>query len=509
MATEAKEKYFVVVAVMLAAFMEVMDTAVVNVSLPHIAGNLSATVDEATWVITSYIVANAIMIPLNGWLTHYVGRKRLLMIVVSGFTISSMLCGFAPTLPLLVAFRVMQGITGGGLQPLSMSILLEMFPNEERQKGLAIWGFGMVFAPILGPTLGGWLTDTASWRWVFFINLPVCVLALLFISAYVHDPAHIKRRSSRIDVMGIILLVFGMGSLQTVFDKGQQDDWFSSPFIVALSVVAGVALTVFIVREWNARDPLVRLRLFKERNFVLGAAIGMVMYFVLFGSLILMPLFMQTVLGWPAVTTGLWTGPRGIGSFLGMFFFQFRFSKRIDPRVLVTMGFAATGLVFVEYGRFSMYTGVWNIVIPQIFQGFAMVFAFIPLTALSMAFIKNEEIPYASSLSSTVRNIGSSLGISCVGTFLARHTQVNTVRLGSQVYAGNPVIRQWAETFQHALGIGHAQAMRLAMERAYAVMQAQANALSFIQLFQGFSYLFIVILPIAFFMKRPLSKRRS
>lgn len=500
-------KYLIVFAVMSSTIMEIVDTSVVNVSLPHIAGSLSASIDEATWVLTSYIVANAVMIPLTGWLSHFVGRKRLLLTVVTGFTISSMLCGLAPSLPLLVFFRVMQGITGGGLQPLSQSVLLETFPPQERGRAMAIWGLGVVFAPIIGPTLGGWITQTYSWRWVFFINLPIGITSLLLISAYIHDPHYIKRASSRIDGVGIALLVLGMGALQTVFDKGQQEDWFSSSLIVTLTIIAAVILPTFIIREIYSKDPLVKLRLFKGWNFCCGSIIAVVMYFVLYGSLVLIPLFMQTVLGWSALTTGLWTSPRGLGSLAGMILlFWVPWFKKVDGRKLVTAGFGATGLLFFMYARMNLNSGTWDIVVPQVVQGLALALAFVPLTTLTMSFVKLEDMPYATSLYSTIRNIGSSIGISFVATYLDRRNQIHHAILAENMVPGNPQVREFIGGLRHYFELRGSDA-HLAGQQAVAIlykeMLRQANILSFLDAFRLLGTLFLIITPIALRMKRP------
>src|SRR6476659_4464525 len=290
--------WIVAVAVMFATFMEVLDTTVVNVSLPHIAGNLSATIDESTWVLTSYLVANAIILPLTGWLARHFGRKRLLMTSVAGFTISSLLCGMAPNLRLLVAFRLLQGATGGAMQPLSQAVLLEAFPPHERGKAMGFWGLGIVVAPILGPVLGGWLTDTYSWRWVFYINLPVGIVSLVMTKLYVFDPAYLRQETVKIDYWGIGLLALWIGSLQIALDLGQERDWFSSPFITALIVTSVIGVVAFIIREWVVKEPVVDLHVFKDRSFATGVFLMTVLGFVLYGSLVLLPIMLQTLLGY-------------------------------------------------------------------------------------------------------------------------------------------------------------------------------------------------------------------
>ena len=310
--------WIVAVAVMFATFMEVLDTTVVNVSLPHIAGSLSASVDEASWALTSYLVANAIILPMTGWLANYFGRKRTLLAAVFGFTTASFLCGLAPTLPTLIFFRIIQGATGGCLQPLSQAVMLEAFPPRDRGKAMAFWGLGIVVAPMLGPVLGGWLTDNYSWRWVFYINLPVGLMSIIMTRLFIFDPPYIRRSNRGIDYWGIGMLAVGVGALQVVLDKGQEEDWFSSNWMLALAIIAAVAIVWFVVHEMRTRDPVVHLRVFKDRTYSAGVFLMTILGFVLYGSMLLLPIFLQTLLGYPALDAGVAMAPRGLGSFLMM-----------------------------------------------------------------------------------------------------------------------------------------------------------------------------------------------
>lgn len=431
------KRWLVAIAVMSSAVMEVLDTSVVNVSLPHIAGSLSSTVDEATWVLTSYIVANAIILPITGWLSNYFGRKRLLMTVVTGFTLSSVLCGMAPSLPFLIFFRVLQGSTGGGLQPLSQSVLLEEFPGPERGKAMSFWGLGIVAAPVLGPTLGGWITQNYSWRWVFYINVPIGIISLILIYLYVFDPPYIKRGSMRFDTWGMGMLAIGMGALQIMLDKGQEDDWFGSRFITTLAVTASVMLTAFIIRELRTPQPLVKLSLFKYRTFAAGIAIVTVLGFVLYGSLVSLPLFMQELLGWNAETAGIWTSPRGIATAACMPFVGYLLGKRWDARWMLVFGCIIGSMAFFGYASMDLNSGTWDILGHQINQGIGQTFLFVPLTILVMDPIPKEETPYATSLYSVMRNIGSSMGISFVTTLLARRSQFHQARLAGNIATSN------------------------------------------------------------------------
>src|SRR5579863_5401478 len=310
--------WIIATSVMFSTFMEILDTTVVNVSLPHIAGNLSSTVDEATWALTSYLVANAIILPITGWLANHFGRKRLLMMSVVGFTAASFLCGLSPSLPFLIVFRIIQGACGGGLQPLSQAILLEAFPQQKRGQAMAFWALGIVVAPMLGPVLGGWLTDNYSWRWVFYINVPIGVLSVLLTYFFIFDPHYLRKKSLGIDYWGIGLLVLGIGSLQILLDKGQEDDWFGSQFITVLAVLAVIGLTGLIIRELKTAHPVMDLGVFRYRSFAIGTSLMTAVGLVLYGSTVLLPLLMQEVLGFTATRAGITNVPRGMASFIAM-----------------------------------------------------------------------------------------------------------------------------------------------------------------------------------------------
>src|SRR5580704_15313346 len=330
--------WLIAIAVMSSTFMEVLDTTVVNVSLPHIAGNLSASTDEATWTLTSYLVANAIILPMTGWLASTFGRKRLLMLSVTGFTVASFFCGLAPTLPFLIFFRVIQGACGGGLQPLSQAILLESFPAEKRGQAMAFWALGIVVAPMLGPVAGGWLTDNYSWRWVFYINVPIGIVALILTQIFIFDPHYLRHREKRgIDFWGIGLLTIGIGSLQIMLDKGQEDDWFGSRFIVTLAILAVVGLSALIVRELTAEHPVLDLTVFKYRSYAVSTFLMTLIGFVLYGSTVLLPLLMQVILGYTATEAGITNLPRGLASFLIMPIVG-RLIGKIDQRKLLGIG---------------------------------------------------------------------------------------------------------------------------------------------------------------------------
>jgi DHA2 family multidrug resistance protein len=500
--------WLIAVAVMFATFMEVLDTTVVNVSLPHIAGSLSSTIDEATWALTSYLVANAIILPMTGWLASVFGRKNLLMLSVVGFTAASFLCGLAPTLGSLIFFRILQGATGGALQPLSQAVLLEAFPPHDRGKAMAFWALGIVVAPILGPVLGGWLTDSYSWRWVFYINIPVGIASIVMTKLYIFDPPYLRAESRKVDYWGIGMLAVGIGALQFVLDKGQEDDWFSSPVILTLSIIAAVTLVSLVIHLLTTDDPVVDLRVFKERSYAVGVFLMTVVGFVLYGSMVLLPVMLQTLLGYPPLQAGIAMAPRGIGSFFMMPITGLMTGK-FDARKLLAAGLFVGGLTLLWLSVLNLQAGYWDIFWPQLLQGVGMSLLFVPLTTVSMDSIPREKMGNATSLFNLMRNIGGSIGIAATGTMLARNNQKTTSMLGSNITAFDPSSQ--GILYQLRAGFMAAGAdITTATERAYAavfgMVQQQATMVSFVSIFQLLGLLFIAIIPLVLLMKRPKSR---
>jgi DHA2 family multidrug resistance protein len=497
--------WLIAVSVMFATFMEVLDTTVVNVSLPHIAGNLSVSIDEATWALTSYLVANAIILPMTGWLAGMFGRKRLLMLSVVGFTASSFLCGLAPTLGTLILFRVMQGATGGALQPLSQAVLLEAFPPQDRGKAMGFWALGIVVAPILGPVLGGWLTDNYSWRWVFYINIPVGIASIVMTKLYIFDPAYLKLESRKVDYWGIGMLAVGIGALQIVLDKGQEEDWFSSNVIVTLAIVSAVTLVAVVIHELNTAEPIVDLRVFKERSYAVGVFLMTIVGFVLYGSMVLLPVMLQTLLGYPPLQAGIAMAPRGVGSFVMMPLTGWM-TGHFDARKLLTAGLIIGGGTLIWLSRLNLQAGYWDIFWPQLFQGAGMSLLFVPLTTIAMDRIPREKMGYATSLFNLMRNIGGSIGIAITGTLLARHSQSTAVTLSANVTAYDPASQSMIAGMRAAFMASGSDAVT-ATNRAYAavagLVQRQATMVSFVGIFQLLGVLFIALLPLILLMKRP------
>ena len=497
--------WVITIAVMISTFMEVLDTTVVNVSLPHIAGSLSATVDEATWVLTSYLVANAIILPITGWLANYFGRKKLLILSVTGFTAASFLCGLAPTLPVLIVCRILQGAAGGALQPLSQAVLLEAFPPEERGKAMGFWGLGIVVAPILGPVLGGWLTDSYSWRWVFYINIPIGILSIFMTKMFIFDPPYIKRTSTKIDFWGIGLLAVGIGALQVILDKGQEEDWFASHVIQILTVITVAGIAAFIWNELKTSEPVVQLGIFKFRTYSSGVFLMTMVGFVLYGSLVLLPLLMQTLLGYPSLQAGFALAPRGMGSFIAMPVVGAILSK-FDPRKLLGLGLVVGAATLFQLSRLTLDAGYWDFFWPQFIQGISLGLLFVPLTTISMGSIPKEAMGNATSLFNLMRNIGGSIGIAIATTILARHSQANTNVLVSHVDAYNPQATAMIDSMRSgfmARGSDFATATRQAYEAIFGMVQRQAAMLAFNGVFVTFGIIFLLMLPLLLLMKRP------
>jgi MFS transporter, DHA2 family, multidrug resistance protein len=504
--------WIVAFSVMFATFMEILDTTVVNVSIPHIAGNLASTVEEGTWVVTSYLVANAVILPMSGWLARYMGRKRLLLTCVAGFTLTSLACGLATSLPMLIVFRVLQGLTGGGLQPLAQAILLETFPKEKHGHAMAAFGIGILLAPILGPTLGGWITDNYTWRWIFYLNLPVGIVSLLMMNAFVFDPPYIQRKQgSRIDLWGIGFLALGIGTLQVVLDTGQRKDWFSSNSIRFFATTCVIGLIAFVWREMKTAHPVVDLRALKERSFSTGVFIISLLGFVLYASLVLLPIYVQTLLNYPAYQAGLALSPRGIGALLTTPLAGYLTSK-IDPRRLLIFGLVLGSVTMFQLSHLNLNAGMNDIIWPQVLQGIGLSFLFIPLMASSMARISKEGMGNATSIFNLMRNIGGSFGIAIMTTFLTRRAQFHQNHLVENVHPGNLRLQEMLVGMQawfHSAGADKYTAGRKALAAVYGMVQRHAAMLSFVEAFWIMGVVFLLIVPLIFLLRNPIKEHAT
>jgi DHA2 family multidrug resistance protein len=473
------------------------------VALPHIAGNLSATSEEATWVLTSYLISNAIVLPATSWIAKYIGRKRFLIICIIIFTLASALCGAAPTLPILIIARILQGMGGGALQPIAQSVLLESFPPAKRGAAMAVYGMGIVVAPIIGPALGGWITDNYSWRWIFYINLPIGALAAFMANAFVEDPPYVRdQKPGKIDYLGFGLMALGLGALELTLDLGQQRDWFESGLIMFTAFVSALAIVSFVFWELYVDEPIVNLRVFLNRNFAIGCAAIASVGVVLYGSTALLPLFLQTLLGYPAVDSGLAVSPRGVGSIISMVIVG-RLIGKMDARYLIAFGFCVLALSTWMFTGINLYISQANIQIPMIISGFAMGFVFVPLTTLSMSTLPNEQIGNASGIYNLMRNTGGSIGIAIMTTLLARNSQVHQSVLAAHADPYNPTFQQYVQQIQQGFSgmFDPATATQAAYGQIYAIVARQAAVLAYIDDFRILAILCILCIPAGFFFK--------
>lgn len=498
--------WLVAVSVMIATFMEVLDTSIASVALPYIAGSVSATNDEATWVLTSYLVANAIILPTSTWFAQRFGRKRFLLICIVIFTVSSFACGAADSLAVILIARAVQGAGGGALQPLSQAILLESFPPHKRGQAMAMFSLGVVVAPVLGPTVGGWLTETYSWRWAFYINIPIGILAIIMIMRHVHDPIYIRdAKPGRFDGIGFGLLAIWLGALQIVLDKGQEDDWFGATWIRWTVTILVVFFIAFLAWELRQREPLVKLRIFLNRNFALGCALIGILGGVLYGLITLLPLFYQELLGYNALTAGLAVSPRGFGS-LAVIPLIGILSSRVDNRYLLAIGFAILGACGLWFAQVNLAIGQWSMLWPVIISGFGISMIFVPLATTSMAGLRNEEIGNATGLFNLMRNIGGSVGISIVNTVVMRHEQIHRVELSGHINAASGIFQQMlsgATSLTARTGGSPLQAYGM----INGMLAQQARLLAYVDDFQYLAAVCFACIPVVFFLRKAIARK--
>jgi len=480
--------WLIAVIVAMAAFMEVLDTSIANVALPYMAGSLGASNDQSTWVLTSYLVSNAIVLPLSGWFSGALGRKRFFMTCLVIFTISSLLCGIAPSLGALIFFRVLQGAGGGGLQPIAQAILADTFPPEKRGLAFALYGVTAIVAPTIGPTLGGWITDNYTWRWIFFINLPVGILALLLVFRIIEDPPWVKRGTGgvKIDYIGVALLTIGVGALQVMLDKGQEDDWFGSRFITTLAVLACVGLLSMVIWEWFQKHPIVDVRLYRDLNFLGANAMIFVLGIMLFSSLVMMPLFLQTLLGYTSESAGLVLSGGGLlllflTPVIGIL------SGKIQARYLIAFGWLALSLaMYYSTRQLDLQISFRSASMLRVAQVFGLGFLFVPINLVAFVTIPPEKSGSASGLINFMRNIGSSIGTSMVTTLLARRAQVRQAYLAAHAGPGQPAFTQAVAALTARLSASGVQAELAARKASGLVYQAligQATTLAYVDTF--------------------------
>jgi DHA2 family multidrug resistance protein len=504
----AANPWLIAAGVMLATFMEVLDTSVANVSLTHIAGTLSVSSDEATWVLTTYLVSNAVILPASSWLGRKFGRRRFLITCIAIFTIASVFCGLATSLGFLILARICQGAGGGALQPVAQAVMLETFPPEKRGSAMSVYAMGVVVAPILGPTLGGWLTDNYSWRWVFYINFPIGIAAILMCLRFLEDPPYLKNvPPGKVDFFGVGFLALWIGCLQIMLDKGQDANWFSSNFICWLAFLAVIGFIVFLVRELTVPNPIVNLHVLKDRNLAIGVVLNFTVGAVLYSTTAVIPLFLQLSLGYTSYQAGLIMSPRGIGAIIGSIVAG-RILPRIDGRLWMAQGAAVVGLGVFLLGGMNLYISPGDIIWPIIITGFGITSIFVPMFTFAVATMKPENMGDAAGLTSLVRNLGGSVGISLVTTLVTRGTQAHQALLVGDLTPFAAPFRNQLAVLQHSLSAQSGQAaMMQAYRLLYQTLQQQAALLAYVDKFRLLALICLALVPIIFAFRKGKAPR--
>jgi MFS transporter, DHA2 family, multidrug resistance protein len=503
--------WIIAMSVMLATFMEVLDTTVVSVALPNMAGGLASTNEEATWVLTSYLVANAIVLPASGWFSLRFGRKRFLLFCTGLFTFGSFLCGIAPSMPFLVLARMLQGAGGGALQPLSQAILLESFPRKKHGMAMAAFGIGVVVAPIIGPLLGGWLTDNYSWRWMFCINIPIGLLSIYLMSQYVEDPPYIKNASpGTIDAVGFGFLAIWLATLQIVLDKGQQEDWFASTWISWFSIISVSAVVLLIVRELRTPEPIVDLRVFRNRNFWVSNTLMGLISAGMYSSVTMVPLFVQLLLGYTAFSSGIATAPRGIGAMVAMPIVG-KLLSYVDGKWLVMIGVVLVVAATLMFGSLTLDVAMVDLVLPNILQGFGMALVMVPLMTIAVGTLPKEKMGNASGIFNLTRNLAGSIGISISATYLSRLAQVHQAHMVGHLSPFDPAFRERLAGFQGYLSplTGAPQAKIQAYALLNSIMLQQSTLKAFVDIFAWTAAITMIGIPAAFLLKKVIHRESS
>jgi MFS transporter, DHA2 family, multidrug resistance protein len=494
-------KWLIAAAVMMGAALEVLDSSIVNVSLPHMQGSFSASVDEIAWVLTSYLVANGVMIPLTGWISARFGRKRYFLMSVLGFVIASACCGAAKTLDQMVLFRLVQGVAGAAMIPSSQAILMETFPPEEQQMAMAVWGMGLMVAPILGPTVGGWITDNWNWRWNFYINLPIGAIAFLMVSAFVHDPTYLRTRNKggRVDYLGIILLVLSLGPLQIVVDRGQRSDWFSSPWVVWATAVSALSMVGLVIRELRVKEPVLELRFLKIPQFAAAVFSVVMLSFVLFGTGLLNPIFLQEYMGYTAWKAGIVMAPRAMGAMFAMLFAGQIARAGYDNKRLIGLSFVLMTVGLWSMAHWNLEVGLWQVIWPGIILGLGLGMCFPILSAAALTCVPREQMGYASSIYNMMRNTGAAIGIAYLTNMLVRNQQVHQAYLVQHFSVfdawrmGSAPNVPGAPTFHFLSQMVSGQRQGLGM--VYGLMQQQSAMLAFNDIYRMLTIIALLMIP--------------
>ncbi|MGE4558687.1 MAG: DHA2 family efflux MFS transporter permease subunit [Desulfobulbus sp.] len=505
MSSTPVNKWLVAATVMLPALLEVIDTSVANVALPNMQGSLNAGTDEVSWVLTSYLVANAVVLPMTGWLARCFGRKRFLMGCVVVFTLASLMCGAAVNLEMLIVCRIIQGAAGGALIPMSQAILLESFPRYQQGLANAIFGVGVMFGPVIGPILGGWLTDNFSWRWIFYINFPLGIVALLMVGSFVTDPSYLKRSKDSVDYWGLLLLTLGIGALQVVLDKGQQDDWFNSPFIVLCSIVSVVSLTLLVIVELRQRQPVVNLRLFRDISFSAGNLVMFMVGFGLYGAISIIPMHLQSMMGYTATQSGMVLAPGGLATLIAMPIAAVLMQK-IDGRKVVFIGLCCGAYSMFLLHAYTLEAAFSNFIWPRIANGIGLACIFVPLATITLGNIAKEKMGDASGMFNLLRNIGGSVGIAAATTLLARYSQTNQNILIAHATPYDSAYQAKISTLLHGLlnrGYDLVSAQKLSFLDVYTTVREQAGILAYNQTYWVLGLAFLAVAPMLLLLRKP------
>ena len=502
--------WIIALVVTMGTFMEVLDTSIANVALPHIAGSLSASQDESTWVLTSYLVANAIILPISGWISSVMGRKNFYLVSVVLFTIFSACCGLAPTLGMLVVFRVLQGLAGGGLQPSVQAILADAFPGEKRGMAMAVYTIAILCAPVLGPTLGGWITDNYSWRWIFYINIPVGILCAFFTRMVLVDPAILtakrllqKGKKLQIDMGGLALLSLGLASLEIVLDRGQELDWLGSTFISWSAGIAVVALLGAVVWELRVKNPIVNLRLLKERNFLFCCLIVLGLYTALYATTFLLPQFMQELMGYDATTAGLAVSPAGLVTMIEIPLVGWLLGKGTDARRMIFVGLVTIGLGTWWLSLANLQVAESNFIWPRVLQIMGLGMTTVPVSTIMFRFLPSDQSSNAAGIYALVRNEGGSIGIALSSTFLQRAQQTHQTYLTANLSTSNPLVQQASHAMGSVRGGAASDQAYAGLALMYEQIHRQASLLAYMDQYRMFGYMLMAMLPLVFFLKRP------
>lgn len=490
-------KWMIAFTVMFVAVIEVLDITIVNVSLNQMMGAFGATTEEITWILTSYLVASAVTMPLTGLLVKRLGRKKLLLINIVGFLIASMLCGAATNITEMVLFRTLQGVFGAALVPISQFVLRDTFPRNEQGLAMAVWGIGIMTAPVLGPTVGGYITEAFNWRFIFYMNLPICIIAFVLAIIFITETP--RDTSTKVDWLGLALMTIGVGCFQTFLDRGNQVDWFHSTTIIILAIIPAVASYLFIVRGWNKPNNVIQLKLFAERNFSTSCLLMLCFCLTLFGIATLQPIMLGTLFGYPPVTTGLVMGPRGLASAVMMMFCPL-LMKHIPSRMLIVIGLLISAYGTYQMCSFSLDDSMWVQIYPGIIQGIGMALVLVPISTIAFDYLQKTDIAEAAGLFSFSRSMGTSIGISVMSTIVTRLTQTNWNHLAGNIQPSNPRFKEWL--ISHHLNLHDPVTMQHIAQQ----VGSQASMIAFIDAYWVAVLLFLLMIPLAFLLKKPKPK---